>query len=423
MTLAVDPAWLREQRWFAGKHRGIGGIEARAAAQVGESRLELVEVEDDAGASAWYALPSGPLGPLVRAFESLAHGGAGPSCRELCATGFAWRPSGAERLPEGAEEPIGRDQSNTSSVLAGRAVLKCYRRLWPGPHPEVELVSWLGSRLAAVPRALGSLVHLDPDGVERTVLLAQAHVPAAEDGWAWAARLLERGDAGWGAELGEATAELHRALAAAAGPELAPRRAGADDLAAWHARAERGLAEALAGAPAEAGPFEAAVRRELAGLLGAGTPLVTRVHGDYHVGQVLRSPAGLRLIDFEGEPTRPAAERRLLESPLRDVASLLRSFDHVPRWFLRDDPAELPRGLGWARETRRRFLAAYRDGIEGTPLAFDERLLRAFEVEKEVYELVYAASFLPEWTPVAAASLAELLGGLAGRGQTPTPDP
>jgi maltokinase len=111
------------------------------------------------------------------------------------------------------------------------------------------------------------------------------------------------------------------------------------------------------------------------------------------------------VIDFEGEPTRPPAERLALQSPVRDVASMLRSFDHVPRWVLRDAESEDDRlaGAAWAARVRADFLEGYR---ELAPL--DPTLLRAFEAEKETYELVYAASFLPEWMPIALASLIEL---------------
>jgi maltokinase len=138
------------------------------------------------------------------------------------------------------------------------------------------------------------------------------------------------------------------------------------------------------------------------------------VHGDYHVGQILRSPAGYQVIDFEGEPTRPLEERRELDSPLRDVASMLRSIDHVPLWVLRDDESTQSAELigEWASACRAAFLEGYEDALLELPNTstdrLDRSLLRAFEAEKAAYEFAYAESFLPEWLPIAAAG-AELL--------------
>jgi predicted trehalose synthase len=138
-----------------------------------------------------------------------------------------------------------------------------------------------------------------------------------------------------------------------------------------------------------------------------GTPILTRVHGDYHLGQVLIAPDGYRVVDFEGEPLRPLEERRAHGSPLRDVASMLRSLDHVGRSAGRravarnGGPLDSP-GLdleGWLRRARDRFLDAYRVGLReaGSPIAVDPALVRAFEIEKETYEFIYASTYLPSW--------------------------
>ncbi len=136
-------------------------------------------------------------------------------------------------------------------------------------------------------------------------------------------------------------------------------------------------------------------------------PLLTRVHGDYHLGQVLIAPDGFRIVDFEGEPLRPLDERRAHQSPLRDVASMLRSLDHVGRSAGRRAETrnggrlEQP-GLdldGWLRRSRERFLDAYKAGLReaGAVIVVDPDLIRAFEIEKECYEFIYAATYLPSW--------------------------
>jgi maltose alpha-D-glucosyltransferase/alpha-amylase len=139
----------------------------------------------------------------------------------------------------------------------------------------------------------------------------------------------------------------------------------------------------------------------------SATPRLTRVHGDYHLGQVLVSPDGYWVVDFEGEPLRPLDERRAHGSPLRDVACMLRSLDHVGRSAGRRAVArnggalELP-GLdldSWLRRAPERFIDAYRAGLReaGAPIDFDPALLRAFEIEKETYEFIYASTYLPTW--------------------------
>ena len=139
----------------------------------------------------------------------------------------------------------------------------------------------------------------------------------------------------------------------------------------------------------------------------ATMPLVMRIHADLHLGQVLVADDGYRVIDFEGEPLRPIEDRRRLDSPLRDVASMLRSLDHVARSARRraEERAggriERP-GLevdAWIERARDRFLAAYTAtlGRTGSRIDLDVDLLDAFEVAKEAYEFEYAATVLPSW--------------------------
>ena len=136
-------------------------------------------------------------------------------------------------------------------------------------------------------------------------------------------------------------------------------------------------------------------------------PLLTRVHGDFHLGQVLIAPGGYQIVDFEGEPLRPLEERRAHQSPLRDTASMLRSLDHVGRSAERRavarnggpiESAVLDLAI-WLRRSRSRFLDAYRAGLReaGAPIIVDTALLRAFEIEKECYEFIYASTYLPTW--------------------------
>ncbi len=218
------------------------------------------------------------------------------------------------------------------------------------------------------------------------------------------------------AALGSALAELHAALADPGELEgFAPREATADDLRGWRAAAEARLDTALGllgdlgdGPGAELARWAPAIRERLADLERPATsPLLTRIHGDLHLGQILRTPDAFVLVDFEGEPMRPVEERRALASPMRDLATLLRSFDHAStsadrRARARGWSSDEHTGLdlaAWRRRSRERLLRSYAAGLRraGSPIVLDEGLVGALEVAKECDEYVYAATYLPEW--------------------------
>jgi maltokinase len=192
--------------------------------------------------------------------------------------------------------------------------------------------------------------------------------------------------------------------------------AGPDDVARWRERACSSLDEAVrvtggepgerlrARAPAAVAAFDA--------LAVVDSTPVTRVHGDLHVGQVLRWAGGYAVSDFDGNPVLPAAERAAPAPPARDVAGMLRSLDHVGRIVdRRTSFAHRGTVAGWTVDVREAFLAAYRatTAAAGRADLLDERLLHPFEVEQECRELVYAARHLPRWTYVPDAALADLL--------------
>ena len=249
-----------------------------------------------------------------------------------------------------------------------------------------------------------------------TIAMLQAFVAHADDAYERVAEFLAGliaapGSASldWATEvasdLGTLTAGLHAALATPPpdAPDLAPRDATREELRAWRHDALRQLNLAV--------PAVAAVDREVARELEgeasaiaarvsrfeavATTPTVMRIHADLHLGQILVADDGYRVVDFEGEPLRPIEDRRRPDSPLRDVASLLRSLDHVARSArrraeLRSGPLDRP-GLdidAWIDLARERFLAAYVTGLQqaGAPITVDLDLLDAFEVAKECYE-------------------------------------
>jgi maltose alpha-D-glucosyltransferase/alpha-amylase len=348
-------------------------------------------------------------------------------------------PGGAAQIAGGTERDLGADQSNTSVVLAERLLLKAYRRLQAGLNPDLEMTAVLSvvAGFPAVPRLAGFAELVARDGTT-TIAMAQEFVADGMDAFESLAETLT----GWllapgelsvefatdiAADLGTLTAGLHAALSAGHGlPEMAPRPATRDEIRSWARDARTHLESALDVTTGDA-------RTELRGLapriaealtvLDAlpTTPEVIRAHGDYHLGQLLVAPDGFRIIDFEGEPLSPPEARCAHRSPLRDVASMLRSLDHVARSARRRSVAANGGPLehagldldGWIRRARERFLEAYQTGLraERVWIDMDPALLRAFEIDKELYEFVYATTYLPTWLYAPTEGMRALFEG------------
>ena len=392
--------------------------------------LRVAEGGDGAWRALLAAIDEGRVLPAIGAGIESRTTEPGPvSAALVCRPTSALRDllaHGSGSVPTLSERSLGADQSNTSVVVGGRVLLKAYRRLEAGLNPELELLAFLSEEVgfAAVAPLAGYAEIVSAHGETSTVAVAQAFVADGADAYETIAESLT----GWllapgevsveyatevAADLGALTAGLHVALGDDRGiPEFEPRSATRDELRAWAQGARRQLVRAVDVTPGEAGrtlhDLAAAVAAELTVFEAlATTPLLTRVHGDYHLGQVLVAPDGYRVIDFEGEPLRPLDDRRAHGSPLRDVASMLRSLDHVGRSAgrraaaRRGGPLEAP-GLdldGWLRRSRERFLASYRAGLRQarSPIVVDPALIRAFEIEKECYEFIYASTYLPSW--------------------------
>jgi maltokinase len=316
------------------------------------------------------------------------------------------------------------EQSNTSLVYGEEAILKVFRRVATGPNPELEVSAALGR--------LGSRHVAEPfgwmetgEGGELTILgILSRYLRAASDGWSLAATSVRDlyaqpdtsaaeagGDfAGEAHRLGTATAEVHRDLVTAFGAGELP--AGAADGLAGPMRNR--LADALAAVPA-LGEHAAMLTAAYADLAGLDEPVpVQRIHGDYHLGQVMRTQTGWVVLDFEGEPAVPLAARRAPSSPLRDVAGMLRSLDYAARHQLIDRPerAALERpARDWVRRNREAFCAGYAEVGGAADPRKHEVLLRAFELDKAVYEVMYEARHRPSWLPIPLDSLAAMSAG------------
>jgi predicted trehalose synthase len=397
------------------------------------------------------------------------------------ATPAAGSEAGSAAGPAHAvDERLVGDQTHSSAVVDGARVVKLRRRLGPGGMRELAVGRRLGggSAFDGAPALLGSILHRADDGTETVLGLIHAFVAGASDGYeatnaAIRAYLLAPDAAGLrastdaAAQLGRLTARLHRRLAGlpmeggdgAGGGVGQARGSGADGGVAWTSAStvdrramrlagERSLAEAMVVALTSGRPGGARlathlarvaprVASRLALLEDAGVPLASSLgHGDLHLGQTLVTGDGRWLvIDFEGEPVGAVAGAWAPEPPaIRDVAGMLRSFDHVARSASRrvaaarsDDVALDPGGDPltllaampvdlrtaadrWIAAERRRFLSAYRDGVaEDLGRWIDARAIHGFEIEKECYELAYAARVLPTWTWAPVGGIGWLL--------------
>ncbi len=462
---ALDLDALAQRRWFAHKSETIASARlAHAFALAPTLALALVDlrVGEGPGRVERYAVPfvEGGDHAIREAHEgdgvwralaaAMAEGrtipalgrdpgtgaaamGAGVDAALVCrpSPGLAalW-PGGAEALADADEAALARDQSNTSVVLGGTLLLKAYRRIQPGLNPDLELTAFLSeeAEFPGVPRLAGWAEVVTRDGGAATLGMLQAFIARAENAYEATAEhlaaLIEEPGAvsleastGLAEDLGTLIAGLHAALAAPPreAADLAPRAATHDELKAWRLEAHRRLNQAVHDVAAVDADLAEELRDSGAQIAARASrfeavvapPLVMRIHADLHLGQVLLADDGYRVVDFEGEPLRPIEERRRLDSPLRDVASMLRSLDHVARSAQRRaerrhrGPIERP-GLDvddWIERARERFLAAYAAGLrhEASSIVLDRDLLDAFEVAKECYEFSYAASVLPSW--------------------------
>jgi maltokinase len=452
--------FLPSQRWFAGKGRTVaevrvessvplrtalpslsavvvavayadGGVE-RYHVPVGHDRgLEARQLTDRVPDAVIYETKGPRGGPYYDAARDERLGGVYLDLLSKAANveqlRFYRMPEWTETL-RGPGRLLGGEQSNSSLVFANRLILKLFRLLEPGENPELEVTRALaGAGFEACAAPLGWI-----EGLGSTLGILQRYHAGSVDGWKLATERVadhyessdgEPGnfatDAG---ALGRLTAELHAAMATAL-PKVAE---GQPDLSRLGARLLGQLTQVAALVPELAGQRDAIeeVYRK-AEAAGGGSRYLQRIHGDYHLGQVLKSGDQWIVIDFEGEPARSLEERRRLASPLQDVAGMLRSFDYAAfqPLVLGEDPDtpgptrdELARFEGpaaaWIEANRRAFLDGYlaRAGDTGWLAGDHELLLRAFELDKAVYEVMYEARHRPPWLQIPLGGIRRLLG-------------
>ncbi|MEP7021866.1 MAG: aminoglycoside phosphotransferase [Pseudonocardiales bacterium] len=440
--------WLPAQRWFAGKGRDPS-VEVEQLAVLSDAEPDvsiwIAHVTYADGGSETYQLPlaqrDAPVGHLEHVLLGTLDSGDGPrwvydALHDKDVT-QAWLEGihdasghGALRFVrnvEAAAIPVGEqslvstaEQSNTSLMYGDAAILKVFRRLQPGINPDIEIHAALGELGAPhIARLLGS-VSAELDGAPYALAMLQEYLSSATDGWELAKAsvrdLMAEADlhaeeaggdfAGEAERLGAAVAQTHADLAAAFGQSAAAADELAERVAGMHARLEA----AMRVVP-ELTPLAEGLRATFDAVSTIDEPLtLQRIHGDLHLGQVLRTVRRWVVIDFEGEPMADLSARRDADSPLRDIAGMLRSFEYAGHYRIIETGTDAQlsyRADEWTQRNRNAFCDGYAAAAGYDPRAQTE-LLRAFESDKAVYEAVYEARNRPTWLPIPLASLARL---------------
>ncbi|MGI8571421.1 MAG: maltokinase N-terminal cap-like domain-containing protein [Solirubrobacteraceae bacterium] len=441
--------WIAEQRWYASKSRSVSGIEVVEGILVGEDPLlylALVQTRFATGTHELYQLPLGltPTGsqsrlphPIASTDGWTAYDALDDPNRlvqlvlrmddeaeiEASEGTFSFHlADGPSGLSTGASaRAMGVEQSNSSLVIENEVALKIFRKLEPGINPELEMLRFLTAHGFRNIAPLRGWYDYDGHALVATLGVAQQFLSAAVGGWELALEevesapdaFLERLDS-----LGAVTAQMHTVLASDAGdPAFAPEEPSQEALSLLTATIDEDIEWIFLRLPDDERIAPIAgrgqdVRERLAARAQIGVSgRVIRTHGDYHLGQTLYTPEGWVILDFEGEPARPLPERRQKRSPLRDVASMLRSFAYVA------SAVEILRGGKSAPEfeqqARERFLERYFAKVDPTLLPAGEaairNLLSIFELEKAIYELKYELDNRPDWISIPVAGIRRLL--------------
>ncbi len=452
LTARLDD-YLGAQRWFSGKGREHSVEAVREQAWLGEPTADtrvvmcLVDVSAGNGSTDVYLVPlsyrterQGQIegayvgeiedddGELVHVYDAVHDRDAIALLVEGLFGGSLPAPLRAHLVVPyeadlaGPTVVLSGEQSNTNIVVGDHLLLKLFRRVAPGRNPDIEVLDALTRAGSESVVPLVGWLELGGDDEPTDLAMLSEFLRMATDGWdlaltsvrdLFAERDLYPEEVGgdFAAEshrLGATTARMHAELAA----ELATGTSGADDLAAVAARMRARLDAAVDEVP-DLAEYAEALTQTVDAVATAVTELpVQRVHGDLHLGQTLRTMGGWRIIDFEGEPAKPLAERVALDTPLRDVAAMLRSFDYAAQsqWAdLLGDHQLATRATEWAARNREAFLDGYAEA-SGTDPREQDVLLRAYEVDKAVYEVVYEARNRPTWLPIPMRAVARLVG-------------
>jgi maltose alpha-D-glucosyltransferase / alpha-amylase len=490
----VLPQYVAKRRWFASQDQTIKSTGISYLVDIGDDAREVLLAEIEvrtAGKTTRWLLPLAVLWedetsaslPNRLALARVRRGRrlglltdafALPSFAQrfvtamIAAQEFActygivrFRPTqhGLEKLkiaPDAEIHWLAAELSNSSLTVGDKAMLKVFRRISGGVHPEAEMGRHLTAQgFTHAPQLFGDVIRIAPDGTPFTLAIAFSFVRNEGDAWSWILDHLTRTiDAGTPAlpteasksdllsdceallaAIGRRLGEMHAILMQeSCDPAFSPKDADSHDVENWARQTEERVRLAF-DKVARLQTWERQQDRDRAKMLqgrlssflaaahtlassGIGT-IMTRVHGDLHLGHVLVADGDAHIIDFEGEPAAPIEERRAKTSPLRDVASLLRSIDYVgatlsERRGVGAMPVDEGRRDQLVSEFRRRvsatFLRTYREATRMQANSANQALLDLFLIEKAAYEIAYEADNRPSWIGVPLAGLARLAG-------------
>ncbi len=334
------------------------------------------------------------------------------------------------------------EQSNSSLLYDGRLILKLFRRVQPGENPDAEIGRFLTevAHFEHIAPYAGELLYTPANGELTTIGLLQGLVSNHGDGWEWTLEQIATHNEGKAVEdyvaaatlLGQRTGGMHTALATTT--DNTAFRSESTDAAALARDADRLAAQVTAALLAMKNRFNTlpdellgpvatllsnrhemlAIADSLRTLPAASAGVRIRIHGDYHLGQVLRTDDDFVLLDFEGEPARTLEERRQKQSPWRDVAGMLRSFSYAGAAGF--GTAATPERAAWEKAACDAFLHGYLDGVDdslGGDRAVITQLLRAYLLEKALYEIVYEVNNRPDWIAIPLSGILGLLNEYA----------
>jgi predicted trehalose synthase len=389
--------YFSKQRWFMGKNRDLSCIDTLDSAEVGGTRVRLVKVSFCDGENDIYAFidNENAVGKMLEdafldgAQQSIFSGSKGYFSFKLI--------SSFPRSNLANIRPISKEQSNSAFYLPGKFFFKLYRRLQPGLHPEAETLEALcRANSSRVPKLYATCSYKSKAGEIYTWGILEEHFADAKDAWSEFSQNMNSDDA---FQLGMSTAQMHESLKILDGPyymDVEPPFSKLEQLLETTTDTEYAprIREKLSELRTRYGDLirETQVRRAFR---------KQRIHGDYHLGQVLitQSANGTKhfeIIDFEGEPTRSLDYRRMRRSPAVDVAGMLRSFAYAGA-VSKTDPSE----------AQHNFITGY-SKVSGISVADIENETKPYILAKAVYEACYELEFRPDWFWIPAKALLEL---------------
>lgn len=381
---------LHESRFYGSKSQPITGVEVLQTADIGNATWCIARIHREDGSDIYQLLLDADGNDVLAqpevatAFGNRVAIGATPGILHTLTNPIF--PNG---LPG---RSLGAEQSNTSLVFGDSVLMKVFRKLQPGVNPDVELLSGLTEHGCTYVPQLRGWVSTTIQDEEYVTVLVQDFAHQASPGWERALDFAgnKRSFAQEATLLGTATREVHDTLAKAFGTQRVSGKQIAQQL--------QDRLESLAQSTPELQPYVEQAREIYHQLHSLQVP-TQRVHGDYHLGQVLRNNDHYLLIDFEGEPARPLAERCRPDCAIRDLAGMLRSFDYA---------AKSTPGVesSWADDAATGFLEGY--GFIAN--AEQQALLDAYLVDKLLYEVSYELNNRPDWVRIPRGALEKLIG-------------